>query len=321
MLSWGELSGTTFANPELSNQSHQLSALSSSFYEITTPAGDLALGKNHGDSVALKIIGRISGTATSALPENQKVPMVYPPEYTVSTTVLQRGTAIPWTGLRSDLDRLDVESNSIRALRDHSSRTHNALIKNEAASGRSFTYVCTASGTGTFLADGSVAATAGANPNAFHYRDMRRQLEKKNTPPADGKNFLAIISPTAYWSGLLGDSTAVTGFVDVAKYGSQVDGILAGEVGQFMGFRFMKNDNDVLEDGIGTGSAFGSGFVFGLDAIREVTVYPMELRACMDLGQDFGRQKAIAWLSLLAFKTVYNYTAHGEGRTLHITSA
>jgi len=99
------------------------------------------------------------------------------------------------------------------------------------------------------------------------------------------------------------------------------DGLLEGEIGSYMKIRIMEdNHTAVLPDAIGASSLYGSGFVCGFDACREILVYPMELLANTNLGGDFGQQKAIAWLSLLAYKTVWNYTSHGQGAVCHYTS-
>lgn len=317
-LTWADLGGSIYANPELSKQAEQISAKQSRMLDLVTPGGPIALGKNHGDTVGTKIFGRITTSATSALSENAKVPMTTLPEYTVTATVYQRGIAVPFTQLRQDLDRLDVESPIINALRDHSSRTHNELIYNALVAGRSFCYVPLTSSTGNFTSNGTPSGTKASNLNGFHLRELRRRLQQYNVPGADGKNFIMVITPGEEAS-ILGDS-ATSGFVDVKKYTSSADGLLNGEIGTYMGFRFTV-DNDILPDNIGSGSVYGSAIVVGLDACREIVASPMQLLSNMNLGGDFMRQKAIAWLSVLAYKTVWNYTSHGEGRVCHVTSA
>lgn len=321
-LFWDDLSGGYFANPELSKQARIVASKQSRFYDVVTPGEDLHLGKNSGDSVAFKMWGRITGTATTALSENQKVPMVTPPEYTATAQVYQRGIAVPWSGLRQDLDRLDVESTVVHLLKEHSSRTHNQLIYDALIANRSFCYVATSATAKSITDNGTPSGTAASNLNGFHARQIALHMNKRNTPYFDGENYVLIGSPTLI-SGMFEDSTAVTGFVEVKKYTSSADGLLNGEVGQYHNLRMVK-DNDVLGgslDAIGSSSLYGSGVVCGLDACREIMVKPMELIAQMNLGGDFGRQNAIAWLSLLGYKTVWNYTSHGQGAVMHITSA
>lgn len=313
-FTWADQGGGTYANPELSKEARMISALNSRFFEVAETDGDLALSKNHGDSVAVKLMGRISGTATTPLSETQTVPFGSFPEYTVTATVYQRGFALAFTEQRLDLDRLDIESPIIHALKEHSSRTHNKLIADALTSGRSYCYTPTSASAGHFTTNGTPSGSIGSVPNGFHLRKVSKELRKYNVQPFDGKNFVAIGSPT-WCAGVFEDSTAVTGFVDVLKYSSKADGLINGEVGTYFGIR-MVEDNDVL--GGAADGTYGQAFICGAEACKEITVYPMELRANLNLGGDFSRQKGIAWLSLLAFKGgLWNHTSHGVGSVLH----
>ena len=322
-LSWAEVDSGTYGNPELSDQLRFAASKMMSLYELVTPGDDLFIGKKSGDSVAFKLAGPITGTSETALSEFQKVPMATIPQYEVSATVYRRGLAVPFTKLREDLDRLTVEDAIIHALKEHSARTHQKVIYDALVAGRSFCYTPTSASAGNFTTNGSPSGTAAADLSAFHLRKIKLNLTKYNTPYADGENYHAVFSPTAIMN-LFNDGTSTnTGFVDVKKYAAGgADGLLKGELGTYMKIRIMEdNYTDVLSDSIGSGSAYGSGFICGFDACREVLVYPMELLANTNLGGDFGQQKAIAWLSCLSYKTVWNYTTHGQGAVCHYTTA
>lgn len=317
-LTWADQGGGTFANPELSKEARMIAALKSKFFDIVEPAGDLALNKNHGDTVALKIWGRISGTATTPLSETSPVPFGTLPEYTVTAQMYQRGFALAYTGMREDLDRLSIETPVIHALKEHSSRTHNKLIYDALVAGRSFCYSATSATEGTFTSNGTPSGTQASLPKGFHIRAIVKNLRKLNTPAFDGENYVAVGSPT-FCAGLFEDATTVTGFVDVKKYTSSADGLLNGEIGKYFGVRFVE-DNDVL--GGSLDGTYGTALFCGLEACKEILAYPMELRANLNVGGDFGRQKAIAWLSLLGYKGgLWNYTSHGQGSVLHYTTA
>lgn len=324
-FTWADQGGGTYANPELSSKLRFQNSLQSRFFECVEPGGDVALSKNHGDTVALKLWGRNTTVATTALSETGTVPYITLPEYTVTAQVFQRGVAMAWTGQREDLDRLAVEDPIIHGLKDHSSRTHNKLIYDALVAGRSFCYTPLSASTGNFTTNGSPTGTAAVNFSGFHVRNIVKNLKKYNVAPFDGDNYLCIGSPTML-AGLFEDGSVSGGFVDVQKYSpTYADGLINGEIGKYFKTRFVE-DNDVLNgslDAIGSGSAFGSGFFLGAEACKEISVYPMELRANMNLGGDYGRQKGIAWLSLLAYKTIGNYTTHGIGfgSVCHYTSA
>lgn len=317
-ISWSELSGTIFVNPELSKQARFISSKMMRMFELVTPADDFFLGKKSGDTIGFKLWGRIAGTSETALSEFQKVPMTTLPQYTAQATVSRRGIAVPFTKYREDLDRLTVEDPIVHGLQEQSARTHNKIIYNALVSGRSFIYTPLTATTQDFQTNGTPAQSAAAKFSGYHARQIALYLKKYNTPKADGNYYHSVVSPTMMMN-LFDDTAAVTGFVDVKRYTSSADGLLEGEVGMYHGIRFME-DNDVLPDAIGTGTAYGSGFVVGYDACREVPVYNMELLANMNLGGDFGQQKALAWLSLLTYKTVWVYASHGQGTVLHYTS-
>lgn len=320
--SWAEVESGIYGNPELSDQLRFVATKKMRMYDLVTPADDFALGKNSGDTIGFKIAGPIAGTATTALSEFLPVPMATIPQYEVSFTVYQYGLAVPWTGLREDLDRITVEDMVMHALKEHSARTHNVLIANALTSGRSFCYSATGAATFTLTTNGTPSGTAAAGFSLYHARKIRLSLVKYNVPPADGENYAAVASPTVI-DGLLGDaSSANGGYVDVAKYSpGMADGILNGEVGTVQKIRIVEDNSNAISDAIGSGSAFGSMFVTGFDACREVMVYPMQILINTNLGGDFGRQKAAAWLSLLGFKTPWIYSTHGQGTVLHYTTA
>lgn len=318
--SWAEIEAGIYGNPELSDQVRFQASRMMSLYELVTPGDDFYLGKKSGDTIGFKLAGIITGTADTALSEFQKVPMATIPQYEVQAQVYRRGLAVPYTKMREDLDRLTVEDVIVHALKEHSARTHQKVIYDALVANRSFTYAPTSATAGTFATTGSIATSAQAKLTAFHLRRIKLGMVQNNTPFADGSYYHAVFSPTSIMD--LFDDTGTAGFTDIKKYApGGADGLLEGEFGSYMKIRLMEdNHTAVLPDAIGSGTAYGSGFICGFDACREILVYPMELLANTNLGGDFGQQKAIAWLSLLAYKTVWNFTSHGQGAVCHYTS-
>lgn len=319
--SWSDLGGGYYAQPELSLEARSVAAKKSKFFDILTSAGDVALGKNHGETVVCKQWGRITHDATNALSEYSPIPFATVPEYTRTATVYERGVGVTYTGQREMLDRLGIEDPIIHALNDHSSRTHNELIYDAAVAGRSFCYTPLSATSGNFTTNGSPTGTAAAAYNGYHAREVPTQLQKYNTPFFDGENYVCVGSPT-FMKGLYNDTTAVSGFVDVKKYTSGADGALNGEVGTYFGVRYVV-DNDIMNsyDAIGSGSAFGSALFFGLDGVIEIPVMPMELRMNKNISNDFGRQAGVAWMSLLGYLVTWVYATQGQGTICHYTTA
>lgn len=318
-LNWTELGSDSYANPELSKQARMVARKASKLYEIVEPASEFSIGKKSGDKVAVKLFGRISGTAESALSEFTKVPLGDLPEYTVSITATQKGYGLPLTGTRKDLDRIDIESAIIKALQDHAARTMNKICRDALVAGRSFTYVPLTASTYNFTTNGTPSGTAAVAFTLFHLRKMKYEAKKVNMPMFDGSNFALYAS--ARVEDDFHQDVGANGFVDISKYDpSKVNGLLAGEVGKAGNVRVVV-DNDQLVNNIGSGSVFGEAFLVGADTLREVLVYPMHFRSQGNLGQDFGRQFATAWLLFSGVSAVWNYTSHGQATYVHFTSA
>ena len=316
---WQSLSGTSFANPELSKQGRQVNEKILTLLNVVDPAGDLFLGKKSGDTVAFRIYGRIAGESTTAIAEQDTIPFTDLPEFHGTGSVDRYGIAIRWTGEREDLDRLDTESPIVNALREHNGRVESKLIYNELVAGRSFGYVPLTATTADFQTDGTLGSAAAVPFTFWHAQNIAKNLIKNNTPFADGENYVCTSSTTMYFDMLM--DREAQGFIDVKKYASGgAEGVLRNEKGMVGQLRLVL-ENHTLDDGIGTGSAFGSGFVTGAEAIKELPVYPMELRATMDLGGDFANQKAIAWQMLKGFKVAFNFSTHGQGSVLHYATS
>lgn len=315
---WTELSSDAFANPELSKQGRMVARKQTKLYEAVEPASEFAIGKKSGDKVQVKIFGRISGTAESALSEFTPIPFGDLPEYSVAIQAYQRGLAVPITGIREDLDRIDVRSAVIKGLTDHAARTLNKVCKDTLTTGQSFTYSALTASTYSFTTNGTPGGSANSAFGMFHLRKMRLEAMKNNMPMADGSNYWFFGSPRIQ-DDLLGD-TGTNAFVDISKYDpAKIQGLLAGEIGTVGNTRIVI-DNDQLTDTIGTGAVFGMGFLCGSEAAHEVLVYPMHFRAQSNLGGDFGRQSALCWLSLLGVKSVWSYAAHGQANYIAYTS-
>jgi N4-gp56 family major capsid protein len=319
---WNSIEGSIYGNAELSRQSRLIALKKTKLLDAVDPAGEFRLGRKSGDKVGFRLVGRLANTAHTALAESDTVPFDKPPIYHGTGQVFRYAQAIPWTGTRDDLDRLDVKETNIATLRDHAARTINKIIYDVLVAGRSFTYVATgtdASPTHAWLDDGTVSASAASNYSLFHARKIKLRANQNNIPPADGDNYFFYGSPRIE-DGIFND-TGGNGWVDVAKYDpARVQGVLEGEIGKFSKLRHVI-DNDVIADNIGGSNDLGSGFILGEEAVKEIMVYPVHFRVNMNVGGDFGNLQAIAWQAMLGYKVVWNYTSHGQGSVIHYTSA
>lgn len=311
---WTEISAGVFGNPELSMQARHLAAKQTRCFEVVSPATDFNIGKNSGDRVTARIVGRLSTLGDTALTELQPVPTFQTPIFEVTGQIYRRALGVLWTGERADLDRLSVRDETIKVLRDNAARTRNKVIYDAFVAQRSFGYVPTAAATKTFTSDGTVAATANSGFNWWHAITATEQLDLVNSPPADGNNRIMIGRPELE-SNLLKDTTAGY-YVDIAKYSEGMVGeVLNGEVGKIGRLRLII-DNDVFP--VTASNSNPTGFIVGFEGMKQILgPYPLHFRVQLNVGMDFGNQSGIAWQSLEGFKAPKNHTTHGEGSICH----
>lgn len=318
---WTEIQPTIYGNPELSKKARIQAARQTKLRDLVDLGDDFYIGKKAGDTVGYLLVGEISGESTTPLGEFTPVPFSKPSRYTGTAQVQRYANAIAYTGTFEDLDRISVDDVNIDVLTKHAARTINKLISNELIASRSFTYSPTSATAGSFKSDGTVTQQTTSDLTLYHLQDIARLGQKYNMPYADGENYLTCLSPTAAF-GILKER-ALNGFLDISKYDpKRVSGALKNEIGTVCQHRIVvDNHSAAVADGIGAGSAYGSGFVVGYEGIKEVTVYPVHFRYNGNLGGDFGNQAAIAWQMLCTWAGLWNYTTHGQGSILHITSA
>jgi len=316
---WGQLEAgsSVYTNPELSVKNRVVAAKMTALDELVEPADDFHIGAKSGDKVSVPITGRIASLSTTPLSETSRVPLAEPPRHEFQAQVFERGLGIMITQRYESLDRIDNNETNVVVLRDHMARTHNKVINDALIAARSFTYVPLSASTFNFDTDGTPTGTANAAFSFEHAVNLSERLVSFNVPYADGENYIMGISPRAYYA-VVKD----TRFQEIAKYrDSGGQGVLNGEVGKMANLRFVI-DNDALANGIGTGSAFGSGIVVGAEGCKEVVgPWPPHFRVNTNFGGDFGRASAMAWLSFQGYAVPWNFTAHGDGRVCHYTSA
>jgi N4-gp56 family major capsid protein len=317
-LTWTtEFGAGVYGNPELSKKARFIAAKQMKLREAVDPAKEFNLGKKSGDKVQIRLVGRISTTAHTALNELQPVPLGQPPISEVQGQVYRRAYGISWTGTAADLDRMDVNDMNVRVLREHAARTYNKVIYDVLVAGRSFTYVPLTASTANFDDDGSPTGTNAYALTSFHLRGIAKNMEKCNVPFFDGENYLLMVSTTHKFD-ILGD-TATNGFIDVKKYANGgPEAILNNEIGSVAGFRII-SDNDVLSNALNT--SYGESIAVGYEACKEIMVYPIHFRYNGNVGGDFANQAALAWQCMSGYKVPWNYTTHGQGSVLHVTTA
>lgn len=237
-------------------------------------------------------------------------------------TVGEQGRAIPFTGKVETLAEVDVESNVyLKALRNHMAKTLDFRVA-QTFKTSDLIAIPTSATALTWDVDGTASTTATSNITAKHIKDivdaMKTGIFGANTgrpvPYYDNESYVCIAS-VAFLRGLKDDAD----YEVAAKYAHPED-LYLGEVGRFYNVRFIEtNHTTALSNGVGTGSVLGEAIFFGEDPVREVVAIPEEIR--VKSPEDYGRDKGIAWYSMLGWGRVWDFSTDSEEHIVRVASA
>jgi len=170
---------------------------------------------------------------------------------------------------------------------------------------------------GTFTTDaGATAVTGTSNMTVQHVKIIRDYMRKTlHVDPYQGQSYMVLASTKAC-RGIKDDPE----FHAWRQYLRPGDVFFNAEIGQIENCRFTEIDHDNVLTERGTGSAVGEAIFFGDDMLALAEVEPPELLA--GIPADFGRQRAVAWMGVLGFQSVWGDSANdGEARSVYFTSS
>lgn len=164
--------------------------------------------------------------------------------------------------------------------------------------------------------DGTITTTANADVDAEFLRWLHANLTYDNMPKYDGRHYVALVNP--FTSTQIFSDTAAGGWIDTLKY-TQPERLIQGEIGAFLGFRFVV-ENNVLDSNLGGGGTAYTGemIIVGDDAVAEAIAKP---ESVMTDNWDFGRFNAIAWNAFLGYKKVWNNNDDAQYSLVRVYSA
>jgi len=294
-----------------------------------------ALGKNSGDTVNFSRVRKLTDLGT-ALIEGTPISAQEQLSTNGSLTMTEYGAATSYTGKIEALADHPIESIIMESLRVNMAETLDDLIADQFKAAKVKACPLTATTIrfdtgGTFGAGDDDDAQARVNVNTFHVKECVDSLKMDyNCPPYDGSDYMAI-----------GITHALRGIKDsaefqmAAKYGDP-QRLFDGEVGRWYGTRFIETTRtDSLSHQRGNGAdlpgpPLGEMVIFGQDPVIEAVAIEPEIR--VDLPTDFGRQKQIAWYSIMGWSITWDVGADagadpavaagpGQARIIHIGSA
>lgn len=304
--------GSYLRSPKLSTQMREQAAPQFVWRQFVDTKD--ALGKNQGESAEftkrLRIDSR-GGTLveTTTMPSN-RIKVIKD-----SCTVTEWGNGVPFTQKIETLSEFKMRSEYEKGLVQDQKDTIDSEVARIMKTAK-FKAVCTATTKAVvFTTNGTATATASNNPSDANIRAIVDYAKKKQVPKLG--NYYTVVGSTELISGVYDYLQAVAQYADPEFRFND-------EIGRYYGARFVE-DNNILLNTIGNGSAFGEGVLFGEEAVAEAMALPEELRY---EETDMGRSKKLAWYAILGFKKIWdlttddlNSTGKGIERIIHITSA
>jgi N4-gp56 family major capsid protein len=235
---------------------------------------------------------------------------------TKAITVAEYGRAVEYSRESQLLAQFDPEDMIQNRLRAQMKLVLDTVVF-AAFKGCKIRYAPTSDSGGTFTTDAGVTSSVATNNvRVAHIKILRDYLDDTiHTEPYEGDTFMALASVKAL-RGVKDDPE----WMGWRQYIQPEQAFFRGEVGMIEDVRFVKvNHTPALSGSKGTGSVLGEMLVFGKDAVAMAEVETPQLLAA--IPGDFGRQKAVAWLGMLAFGEVWDTASDGEARILYVTSS
>lgn len=271
-------------------------------------------GKKMGENVTLTRVRTVTEPTSAALTEGVRIPEDTFRLSTRSITVQEIGRSIPFTSFAQDLSAFDIENGIQRRLRDQMKLYLDTLAA-AAFKNAQVKYTPRGTASGNFDTGGSVTTQAIANWGVYHCERVRDYLyDTLQCPGAEGDDYIGIFRSQSI-RGLKSDP-------DWEQWHNYTDpqAKFNSEVGKMEQIRHIETNHANALALKGASSVLGEGVVFGDDAVAMAEVLTPELRGQTNVGQDFGRQNAVAWYGIIAFDTIWNTANAGEAKIVHVTS-
>lgn len=304
-----------YKNHDLSSRIRMAAIQEAKFMQFVKPED--GYGKKKGESVTITRVSNVTEPTDDTLDELARIPEDTLSISTQAITVSERGRAIPYTKLSIDLAHFDLGSAIQKKLKDQLKLSLDTRASVAFKAGKILA-VPTGIAETTFETDGSVSNTAASNLNMYHVESIRDYMYSTlNIPPYMGDDYVGILITQAK-RGLLRDPA----WVDWKKY-TDPAAKFNGEIGRIENIRFVEtNHSNSLANNKGTGSVLGECVFFGEDPVVMAVAEDPHLIAEENVGNDFGRQKSVAWYGIYGFGQIWSDSANaGEARVCYVTSA
>lgn len=301
-----------FKNHALSAEIRFAAIAQCKFMQFVKP--ESGFGKKKGENVTITRVSNVTVPTSDVLVEQERIPEDTISITTQSITAVERGRAIPYTSLDTDLAYMDIENAIQRKLRDQLSLVMDGVAASATKVGQIKAYLAGTSSI-TFTTNGTAGGASVVNLNTYHVEQVRDYLfSTLNCAPHVGDDYMCLLATKAK-RGIIRDPQ----WIDWKKY-TDPEAKYNGEIGRFENVRFIEvNNTSSLSGSLGTGSVQGESVFFGDDPFAMAVVAEPELRA--KESEDYGRAKGVAWYGIYGIDQIWKDSANaGEARVAHVTS-
>lgn len=263
-------------------------------------------GKGKGASVT---ITRVFPLALAArVSELDRLPSGRPAIDTKAFTVSEWGFKIPMTEFEKNLTHFDLANQFQRVLKDQMKLTMDDMVA-DAFKLTPIKY--TPQTTGAVINTASTFSTANTNLSIADLRNIHDYLRGLKAPPYKNGKYVGILSTRAA-RGIKNDPEYKDWQAPTGS-GPFMDARLR-DVENFM--LIETNNQDSLDDTMGTGNVLGEAVFFGEDPVALATVDEPELRA--GIPEDLGRFRDVGWVGTLEAGLVWDLASYA--RVVHVGS-
>lgn len=273
-------------------------------------------GKRMGDTVTVPIAKNIAEPTSAVLSRGQKIPIDSQTLTQATLTVEQLGRGVEYSEESQILSYYDPADFIQVGLRKQLKLVMNTKVF-AAFKDAYIRFAPTSDSGGTFTTDqGVTPATALNNGTVAHVKTISDYMVKTiHCEPYEGDFFHCLASIT-FLRGLKDDAE----FAMWRQYLEPGMAFYRGEVGAMEATRFSRvAHGSALSEGVGTGSVLGEALFFGEEPVLSATALDPEIRAA--IPGDFGRDRAIAWIAMLAFAQTFQSADDGAAKIVYVTSS
>ena len=296
----------------MSNELRTAAIEDTKFMEFVRPEPNF--GKGRGETVTLARISTVTEPTSAVLNETDRIPEKTFSLSTTSITVNEIGQAIPFTSLSNDLSEFDL-NNPIQKELLRQLALYLDTLAATAFKTTLIKYAITGVASSNIATAGTFGAASTANMNVYHCeRIFDYMYDTLRVPTYTGDDYIAVFNNLGI-RGMKDDPD----WEEWHKY-TDPTSKFNSEVGRMENLRFIRTNHTNALGKVGTSSVLGEGVVFGDDAVVMAEAMSPELRAEMNKGNDFGRNKAVAWYGILAFGLPFPTANAGEAKILHVGS-